>query len=53
MGHYVESEELLGGVFFLSNDKAASATTSVALPINAGFAAYSGVYMNNSDMGQS
>ncbi len=40
---YVESEELLGGVFFLCDDKAASAITGVVLPIDAGFAAYSGV----------
>ncbi len=32
-----------GGVFFLCDDKAASAITSVVLPIDAGFAAYSGV----------
>lgn len=40
---FVESEELLGGVFFLCDDKAASAITGVVLPIDAGFAAYSGV----------
>ena len=43
MGRYVESEELLGGVFFLCDDKAASAIPGVVLPIDAGFAAYSGV----------
>lgn len=43
MGRFVESEELLGGVFFLCDDKAASAITGVVLPIDAGFAAYSGV----------
>ncbi len=32
-----------GGVFFLCGDKAASAITGVVLPIDAGFAAYSGV----------
>ena len=32
-----------GGVFFLCDDKAASAITGVVLPIDAGFAAYSGV----------
>ena len=42
-GRFVESEELLGGVFFLCDDKAASAVTGVVLPIDAGFAAYSGV----------
>ena len=43
MGRFVDSEELLGGVFFLCDDKSASAITGVALPIDAGFAAYSGV----------
>ncbi len=40
---FVKSEELLGGVFFLCDDKAASAVTGVVLPIDAGFSAYSGV----------
>ena len=43
MNRFVESRELLGGVFFLCDDKAASAITGVVLPIDAGFAAYSGV----------
>lgn len=43
MGRYVESEELLGSVFFLSCEEAASAITGVVLPIDAGFSAYSGV----------
>lgn len=43
MGRYVNSEELLGGVFFLCDEKAASAVTGVVLPIDAGFSAYSGV----------
>ena len=43
MRRFVESEELLGSVFFLCDDKAASAVTGVILPIDAGFAAYSGV----------
>ncbi|MCD8147667.1 MAG: SDR family oxidoreductase [Clostridiales bacterium] len=42
-GRFVDSEELLGGVFFLCDDKAASAITGVILPIDAGFSAYSGV----------
>lgn len=42
-GRFVESEELLGGVFFLCDDRAASAITGVVLPIDAGFSAYSGV----------
>ena len=43
MGRFVDSAELLGGVFFLTDDKAASAITGVVLPIDCGFAAYSGV----------
>jgi len=42
-GRFVDSEELLGGVFFLCDDKAASAITGVVLPIDAGYSAYSGV----------
>lgn len=42
-GRFVDAEELLGGVFFLTDDKAASAVTGVVLPIDAGFASYSGV----------
>ena len=41
-GRFVESNELLGGVFFLCDDRAASAVTGVVLPIDAGFSAYSG-----------
>ena len=40
---YVDAEELLGAALFLCNDKAASAITGVVLPIDCGFAAYSGV----------
>ena len=43
MGRFAQSEELLGGMFFLTDDKAASAVTGVILPIDCGFAAYSGV----------
>ena len=43
MGRFVDGEELLGGVFFLCDEKAAGAITGVVLPIDAGFAAYSGV----------
>ncbi|MDE7313040.1 MAG: SDR family oxidoreductase [Eubacterium sp.] len=43
MARFVDSEELLGGVFFLCDEKSASAITGVVLPIDAGFAAYSGV----------
>ena len=42
--YFVECEELLGDVFFLCDDKAASAGTGIVLPIDAGFAAYSGVW---------
>ena len=41
MGRFVEGEELLGAVFFLCDDKAASAITGVVLPIDAGYSAYS------------
>ena len=43
MDRFVDADELLGGVFFLTDNKAASAITGVVLPIDAGFAAYSGV----------
>ena len=43
MGRFADSEELLGGMFFLTDDNAASAVTGVILPIDCGFAAYSGV----------
>lgn len=42
-GRFVDAEELLGAVFFLCDEKAASAITGVILPIDAGFSAYSGV----------
>ncbi len=40
---YVAPEELLGATLFLCDDRAASAITGVVLPIDCGFAAYSGV----------
>lgn len=43
MNRFIESEELLGGVFFLCDDRAASAVTGVILPIDGGFSAFSGV----------
>ena len=43
MGRFGESEELLGGMLFLLNNEAASFITGVVLPIDCGFAAYSGV----------
>ncbi len=42
-GRFVNSDELLGGVFFLTDNAAASAITGVVLPIDAGYSAYSGV----------
>ena len=42
-GRYVDASELLGATLFLCDDKAASAITGVVLPIDCGFAAYSGV----------
>ena len=43
MGRFVDSNELLGGMLFLTDDKFASAVNGVILPIDCGFAAYSGV----------
>ena len=43
MGRFVDATELLGGTLFLCDDKSASAITGVVLPIDCGFAAYSGV----------
>ena len=43
MGRFVDAQELLGGVFFLCDERAASAVTGAVLPIDAGFSAYSGV----------
>ncbi len=40
---FVDSDELLGATLFLCDDKSASAITGVVLPVDAGFAAYSGV----------
>ena len=40
---YLDATELLGATLFLCDDCAASAITGVVLPIDGGFAAYSGV----------
>ena len=40
---YVAPEELIGATLFLCDERAASAITGVVLPIDCGFAAYSGV----------
>ena len=42
-GRYVDASELLGATLFLCDDKSASAITGVVLPVDCGFAAYSGV----------
>ena len=42
-GRFVDSNELLGGMLFLTDDNFASAVNGVILPIDCGFAAYSGV----------
>ena len=43
MNRFVDADELLGGTLFLCDEKSASAITGVVLPIDCGFAAYSGV----------
>ncbi len=43
MGRFVDAQELLGATLFLCDEKSASAITGVVLPVDAGFAAYSGV----------
>ena len=43
MNRFVDADELLGATLFLCDDNSASAITGVVLPIDCGFAAYSGV----------
>ena len=43
MRRFGESDELLGGLFFLLSDKASSFITGISIPIDGGFSAYSGV----------
>ena len=43
MDRFVEAEELLGATLFLCDDAAAGAITGTVLPVDAGFACYSGV----------
>ncbi len=43
MERFVDADELLGATLFLCDDRSASAITGVVLPIDCGFAAYSGV----------
>ena len=42
-GRFVDADELLGATLFLCDDRSASAITGVVLPVDCGFAAYSGV----------
>jgi len=43
MDRFVDASELLGATLFLCDDRSASAITGVVLPVDCGFAAYSGV----------
>lgn len=43
MNRFREAEELIGGLFFLADEKSASFVNGVVLPIDGGFSAYSGV----------
>lgn len=43
MGRFGELEELVGSILFLLNNEAASFITGVCIPIDGGYAAYSGV----------
>lgn len=43
MGRFGEASELLGTLFYLSDDRAAGFVTGVVIPIDGGFSAYSGV----------
>ena len=43
MNRFGEAEELIGGLFFLVDEKSASFVNGVVLPIDGGFSAYSGI----------
>jgi len=43
MGRFVDASELIGATLFLCDENSASAITGVVLPIDCGFASYSGV----------
>jgi NAD(P)-dependent dehydrogenase (short-subunit alcohol dehydrogenase family) len=43
MGRFGQPDELIGSLLFLVSEQAASFVTGVVLPIDGGFAAYSGV----------
>ncbi len=43
LGRFGKAEELLGGLLFLVDEKAAGFVTGIVLPVDGGFSAYSGV----------
>lgn len=43
MHRFVDTEELIGPAFLLCDERSASAVTGVVMPVDAGFASYSGV----------
>ena len=43
MGRFGRAEEILGTLFYLTDNEAASFVTGVVIPIDGGFSAYSGV----------
>ena len=43
MGRFGKPEELLGGLLYLVDNKAAGFVTGIVLPVDGGFSAYSGV----------
>jgi len=43
MGHFGESDDLIGALLWLVSDKAAGFVTGVVVPVDGGFSAYSGV----------
>ena len=43
MGRFGEAEELIGTLLWLVNDDASSFVDGVVIPVDGGFAAYSGV----------
>jgi NAD(P)-dependent dehydrogenase (short-subunit alcohol dehydrogenase family) len=43
MGHFGEPDDLIGALLWLVSDAAAGFVTGVVVPVDGGFAAYSGV----------
>ena len=43
MGRFVETEELIGATLFLMSEEASGFVDGVVIPIDGGYAAYSGV----------